>query len=146
MPAVRSYHAKDKKACLALFDQNCPAYFAPNERTDFEEYLRDSAADYRIYEQDKQILSAFGLNIDKCRHTASLRWIMVAKNLHSKGMGTRMMQQAIADAKAQGMQTMIISASQHSEPFFTRFGAVRQRFHENGWGPGMHRVEMLLPL
>ena len=37
----RAYQPADREACLALFDENCPAFFAPNEREDYEAFLRD---------------------------------------------------------------------------------------------------------
>jgi N-acetylglutamate synthase-like GNAT family acetyltransferase len=131
---------------MELFDQNCPAYFAPNERADFETYLRDSKAEYSVYVQDKQVIASYGLHICNERFIVHLRWIMVALTHHGKGTGTRMMHEAIENAKTFGFPTMTISASQHSEPFFARFGAVKQSFQENGFGPGMHRIEMQLPL
>ena len=39
-----------------------------------------------------------------------------------------------------------ISTSQHAEHYFQRYGAARIGFEEHGWGEGMHRVEMLLPV
>jgi hypothetical protein len=39
-----------------------------------------------------------------------------------------------------------IAASHLSEPFFTKFGAVRTGFENDGWGQGMHRVDMELRL
>jgi hypothetical protein len=39
-----------------------------------------------------------------------------------------------------------VAASQHSAPFFARFGARELARTDDGWGPGMHRVDMELPL
>jgi hypothetical protein len=39
-----------------------------------------------------------------------------------------------------------IAASQKSAAFFARFGAVTLKVVDNGWGTGMHRIDMELPL
>ena len=39
-----------------------------------------------------------------------------------------------------------ISTSQKTAPFFARFGAVIGKVTEDGWGPGLDRVEMTLPI
>lgn len=49
-------------------------------------------------------------------------------------------------ARSKEFRIIFISASQHSAPFFARFGAVQKSFLENGWGPGMHRIEMEIAL
>lgn len=130
-----------------MFDENCPQYFAPNERKDFLEYLSDYGSEYIIYEQDRQIKCAFGLNLDTSVKTASIRWIMVTRGSHQQCLGKVMMQHAIERAKTYPeIQAIAISASQHSAPFFAKWGAVTQNTLENGWGPEIHRVGMLLPL
>ncbi|WP_242112849.1 hypothetical protein [Luteimonas aquatica] len=43
-----------------------------------------------------------------------------------------------------GRPTLHISASHKSAPFFARFGALETARVPDGWGPGMHRVEMRL--
>jgi hypothetical protein len=45
-----------------------------------------------------------------------------------------------------GCVAIDIAASHLSAPFFTRFGAKEVRCTKDGWGAGMHRVDMLLPL
>ena len=44
----RAYEAADLPACMILFDANCPAYFAPNERAEFETFLGLKPAGYLL--------------------------------------------------------------------------------------------------
>jgi predicted GNAT family N-acyltransferase len=143
----RPFQPSDTEACLALFDQNCPDFFARNERAEFVEYLRYQGQEYWLYEHQGQVISAFGVHLEEKEHTARINWIMAAKNHHNSGIGKTMMREAILRAKGNcNLRLIHISASQHSAPFFARFGAVQKSVHENGWGPGMHRIEMELPL
>ncbi|HEU5046302.1 MAG TPA: GNAT family N-acetyltransferase [Rickettsiales bacterium] len=143
----RPFQPFDNEACLALFDQNCPDYFAPNERREFAQYLYVQGHEYRVYEHRGKIGAAFGLHVYSDGHSARINWIMAARNSHKAGIGTVMMHTAIANAKRHPHVKLIhISASQHSASFFTRFGAAQKTIIENGWGPGMHRIEMEIVL
>jgi hypothetical protein len=94
----RPYCSTDYQACTDIFDANCPEFFAPNERQDYEEFLSDVSAGYEVCEVDGRVFGAFGL-FDDGTNDKILNWILL-------------------DPQSQGS--------------------------ENGWGPGMHRVDMLL--
>ena len=40
--ALRAYESSDLSICLDLFDANTPAFFAPNERTDYHTFLAEN--------------------------------------------------------------------------------------------------------
>ena len=42
------YADGDREACLALFDANCPTFFAPNERADYAAFLDQCPPDYQV--------------------------------------------------------------------------------------------------
>ena len=44
----RSFRAPDTPACLAIFDLNCPAFFAPGERADYAAFLSGADATYEV--------------------------------------------------------------------------------------------------
>ncbi len=140
--AVRPFDDADRPRCLALFDANCPRFFAPNERDDFLAYLAGRAHEYRVCERDGAAVAAFG--IAKGMERASLNWIMVDPAAQGSGVGREMIVATVAEAKAMGATAIDIAASHLSAPFFERFGARELAREENGWGPGMHRVEMEL--
>ena len=142
--AFRGYSARELATCLALFDGNCPDYFAPNERHDYEEFLRAGAPGYLLCERDSRIVGAFGLG----REPGGLRvqWIMISPDAQGTGLGTAMMTEALARAWSAGAQRLFIAASHKSAPFFARFGAHSLRSTPDGWGPGMHRIDMQLEL
>ncbi|MCS5593886.1 MAG: hypothetical protein NZ730_05005 [Porticoccaceae bacterium] len=48
--------------------------------------------------------------------------------------------------RASGVSLVTIATSHKSALFFAKCGAVEINFTDNGWGPGMHRVDMELPL
>ena len=56
------------------------------------------------------------------------------------------MRRVIGRGRQSGATEIGISTSQKTAPFFARFGAVIGKVTEDGWGPGLDRVEMTLPI
>ena len=139
----RPYRPADKADCLAIFDANCPAYFAPNERDDYEEFLGDCGERYEICLCSGKIGGAFGLFFGP-GNKASLNWILLNPSLQGRGIGRSVMKRIQAQASGGGAQLILIAASHKSAPFFARFGAREIDTTRDGWGPGMHRVDMEL--
>lgn len=143
-PDFRDYLPGDAEACLALFDANCPCFFAPGERADYAAYL-DRVSAYRVCMTDGVVSGAFGV-APGLPGRADLNWILIDPALHGVGIGRAMMLAAMADAHGRGATALDIAASQHSAPFFARFGARELSHVPDGWGPGMHRIDMVLEI
>jgi diadenosine tetraphosphate (Ap4A) HIT family hydrolase len=71
---------------------------------------------------------------------------MVARDVQGGGVGRAIMADVMRHATALGAQWVDIAASHKSAPFFARFGAREQSRTLDGWGLGMHRVDMELPV
>lgn len=140
-----SYLPQHKQACLELFDANCPDFFAPNERQDYENFLDAEPGGYELCWIDARIMGAFGLIGDDVR-VRSLNWILLNPASQGLGVGTLIMKRLILMARASALETVNIAASHLSEPFFARFGATTLAVTDDGWGPGLHRVDMILRL
>ena len=141
----RLYSATDRRSCLDLFDANCPEYFAWNERVDYQRFLDAGSTGYELCLIDEAIAGAFGL-IGNDASRRRLNWIMLNPKFHGVGAGRAIMERIAALAVSEGLDVVDIAASHKSAQFFAKFGAVTTTVTENGWGPGMHRVDMQLPL
>lgn len=139
------FACKDRDTCLALFDANCPEYFAPNERADYVVFLESEPSGYTLCLIDGEVCGAFGL-IGSDASRRRLNWIMLDPRFQGVGAGRAIMERVALDATAEGVQTVEIAASHKSAPFFAKFGAITRKVIEEGWGPGMHRVDMELPV
>ena len=142
----RQYVPSDRHGCLALFDANCPSAFAPNERDEYEAFLDGEAEAYEVCVMEGEVVGAFGLGVDAMLR---LRWIMVHPQRQGRGIGTSVMRRvrevAGASRRDGGDEVVVhIAASHRSAPFFARFGARPVRETTDGWGPGMHRIDMEL--
>lgn len=139
----RGYQPADRDACVALFDANCPASFAANERADYVNFLSTATDNYELCLIDRQLVGAYGLAPHSSGGLA-LRWIVLAPHLHGHGLGTHIMVRVLETLRAGRIPRLHIAASHKSAPFFAKFGAQELRTIVNGWGPAMHRVDMLL--
>ncbi|HVT72251.1 MAG TPA: GNAT family N-acetyltransferase [Lacunisphaera sp.] len=143
-PHFRAWEPGDRAACLALFDANCPRYFAANERGDYEAFLDALPVGYEVCLVDGRIAGAYGvLRTDR---GPCLRWILLVPEMQGRGLGRAIMNRAISSAETRQSGALRIAASHESAPFFARFGAREISRTPDGWGPGMHRVDMLLKL
>ena len=141
----RPFEENDRRACLELFDLNCPVFFAPNERSDYEEFLNEAAERYELCLENDRVVGGYGLYPDTPGRLA-LRWIMLSPHSQGRGLGSAMMARVVAALRESDGATLRISASHKSAPFFAKFGAEERARIPDGWGPGMHRVEMELAL
>ncbi|MGI9260703.1 MAG: GNAT family N-acetyltransferase [Woeseiaceae bacterium] len=141
----RPYCSADVDTCLGIFDANCPEFFAPNEREDYLRFLECAPDGYEICEAEGRVLGAFGLFYDG-RDAKTLNWILLDPQAHGRGVGSSIMERVIQLGRSAEATIVRIAASQKSAPFFSRFGAQTTSTTTDGWGPGMHRVDMILPL
>ena len=94
-----------QEACLDLFDANCPASFAPNERSDYAAFLDQAGGSYFVKPQSGRAAAAFGLKRGAGADNLRLNWIMVHPAVHSGGVGRAIME-AVAYEHALGLQAM----------------------------------------
>ena len=143
--SFRPYLSADRDACLAIFDANTPAFFAPGERSDYSDFLDNDSDGYEVCDVEGQVVGAFGLwGTSKARTT--LCWIFLDPGLQRAGVGTAIMQRVISKSRASQSRVISIATSQKAAPFFAKFGAVTKSTTENGWGVGLDRVDMELNL
>ena len=143
----KPYTSDKLAACLELFDLNCPRFFAREERSDYSHFLQqlpDSGSAHTVYLlgwREQRLIACYGM-ARVSSETCALTWIMVHPAYQRQGCGEEMMAQLFKLAAAAGYRKVVISTSQHADQFFARFGAVTLRSQNDGWGPGMHRVDM----
>jgi GNAT superfamily N-acetyltransferase/diadenosine tetraphosphate (Ap4A) HIT family hydrolase len=144
MPVFLPYEPRQRDACLALFEHNCPEYFAPNERAEYAQFLDAAPHGYLVAMDGEEVVGAFGLSDARRQGRLRVNWILVAASAQGRGLGAAMMREAICRTLAVNGTVIEIAASHRSAPFFAKFGAQAIRHTDAGWGPGMHRVDMEL--
>jgi GNAT superfamily N-acetyltransferase len=141
----RPYTAGDAERCLILFDKNCPEYFAPNERRDYANFLASNPGDYEVCIANGEIVGAFGLMEDE-PNISRIEWILLNPNMQGSGIGSVIMDKVLGQARGNDVEIISIATSHKAYMFFQKFGAIVMSRTEDGWGAGMHKIDMELRL
>ncbi|MGI9284222.1 MAG: GNAT family N-acetyltransferase [Pseudomonadales bacterium] len=141
----RPYCSADCQACTQIFDANCPQFFAPNERQEYDSFLTDVPEGYEVCEAAGRVCGAFGL-FDEGDYEKRLNWILLDPQSQGLGIGLKIMERVVHLGRASETRIVRIAASHKSAPFFAKFGATIISSTKDGWGPDMDRVDMALTL
>ncbi|GGH51493.1 GNAT family N-acetyltransferase [Frigidibacter albus] len=145
----RPYRPEDLAACLAIFDGNTPPFFAPEERAEFCAFLETLPAPdrpYLVLTKAGEVIACGGLIIE-AEGRASFTWGMVARARHGQRLGTRLTQARLDLARSlPGITGLALSTSQHTHGFYEGLGFITNSITQDGFGPGLDRWDMTLPL
>lgn len=144
-PAFRPYKNTDRAACMVLFESNCPTYFAPEERVDYEAFLDALDCDYSVLTLAEDIVGCGGFHVNRETGQGKLCWGMVDQSHHKSGLGKALLEFRLAGIKANPDATHVhIDTSQLSAPFYAKFGFKQTHKTKDGYGTGIDHIEMIL--
>jgi predicted N-acetyltransferase YhbS len=147
MIAIRTYQPEDAPACMAVFDSNLPKFFTTPEREQFAAFLARMEGPYFVARSGDQLCGCGGFFVDDYG-VSYLAWGMVHSAWHRQGIGARLLQWRLElIEQVPHAWCVLIDTSQHSAPFFARFGFSSYRTIQDGYEPGLDKVFMrrLLP-
>lgn len=150
------FAACHKKDCLAIFDSNCPPYFAQSERILFSNFLNSLIDNKPVYDTIKEnffyvlivkdkIIGCAGFYTQTNNSQIRFSWGMILNSYHKKGLGTRIVQFRISKIKEFFPKHQIaLDTSQHTFKFYQNFGFEVKEYTKNGYAQGLDKYEMLL--
>lgn len=152
---IRPYTKNDKEGCLEAFKSNVPLYFTEGEVKDFEFFLDNflirSMTEklyiktyYYVVELNHKILGCGGFGDKEGTDTITLAWGLVHKDFHKQGYGEKLLSHRLeAIQNLYPGAPVVIDTTQHSFPFFEKFGFVTTKITENFYADDLHRYDML---
>ncbi len=153
---IRLYHPEDRAQCLQIFHGNCPQYFDPAEEALFTQCLdrldqglviheQAKASAFYVLEQNEIILACGGYYIAMDEAAAAMAWGMVDNSHHKEGLGSALLDYRIHHLRQYYPNHLIrLDTSQHTYPFFERFGFEVTTVTKDAYGPGLDRVDMTI--
>ena len=143
---IRKYRNIDKAACLDLIRDNTPDFFAPEEISEFEEFLTEIRGPYFVVELesevDKTIVACGGWTL-RPDGSASLCWGMVKRSEHRRGIGSHLLRERLRLIRSEGSASAVtLVTSQHSQPFFEHLGFDVTAIEPDGLSRGLDAVHM----
>ena len=144
---ARPYDYADRADCLRAFDSNAPWYFLPEERIQFERFLDQPPGPYFVIVEEDDLLACGGYATGRVSGEADICWTIVRRDQHGHGVGNFLMTTCVAEMLAdENIQSARLETSQHTQPFFERWGFKAIEVAPNGFGPGLDRIEMRVVL
>ncbi|WP_309570680.1 GNAT family N-acetyltransferase [Deinococcus sp.] len=153
-PLLRPYRPEDRAACLALFESNMPQSFLPHERAEFIGWLDGLESggtaehvEYSVIEDGGRVVACGGIWWDSERERrAGFAWGMVARDLQSRGYGTLLVHARLERLRELGVPEVHLDTTQHTAPYYARFGFRELTRTLDSYGPGLDRVDMVARL
>jgi GNAT superfamily N-acetyltransferase len=145
---LRTYHPDDQDACMALFQDNTPHFFAEHEVAEYADFLERLPCPYFVVEDSGAMVGGGGIVIDEQEHRAGLAWGLVDRQRHRQGIGRFLLLARLDWLIRRHPEITIVEldTSQHSYGFFATEGFVITKVSENWYAEGLHRYDMRLML
>lgn len=140
-----SFKGEDRMACLAVFSSNVPEFFLDSERAEFEAFLTELPGPYLTLRSSSSIVGCGGYAFGDREGVADLCWGMIDARYHGRGLGT-LLTRARLDLALQDpeVRRVALSTSHKTVGFYERFGFRTLSTEPDGFGPGLHRCNMML--
>jgi ribosomal protein S18 acetylase RimI-like enzyme len=125
---------------------NTPEFFAEEEIAEFERFLADPPGCYLVVLDERDgVVACGGYDVDADTGVAVLTWGMVRRELHRTGIGSLLLRERLDRIAASPRARRVrLDTSQHSRPFFERFGFVVTSHTRDGYARGLDRYDMVL--
>jgi len=138
---IRTCTPADHAQCLRVFDSNTPRYFAPAERAEFASFLQAATTDFLVLEHEGVVVGCGGWYVRASE--GRLCWGMIHQALHRQSAGSALLRARIDRLfSATRVDRVGLETSQHSAPFFARFGFVIDGVETGGFAEDIDCVRM----
>lgn len=147
-PDIRLYQHTDYDSCVRIFKSNIPKFFDPEELPEFEDFLKKYAAEsFWIIEQNNVQVGCGGIRI-RPDGTGGLCYGMVLESLHNKGFGKTLTNYRLLQLlESPYLKDITLDTSQHTYPFYERFGFKITSVQKDSYGAGLdcYNMKLLVP-
>jgi N-acetylglutamate synthase-like GNAT family acetyltransferase len=135
--SIRRYSKNDKLEVLQLLDLNIPYYFAPAEKTDFQNYLETEIELYYVLTFENKIIGCGGINFEDEKKTGIISWDIIHPEFQGKKFGKALLQYRISVLKSlENVTKIIVRTSQMTFLFYQKQGFQLLEVKPNYWAKG----------
>lgn len=123
---------------MQIFRLNTPEFFAPEEITEFEDYLEKFPETYYVIERDGEIRGGFACEYRQTDKSGRINWIFIAPESKESGLGSEAVNFCFENFKSnKQIERLVIRTSQFAWKFFSKFGYRLIERIENYWAKGI---------
>lgn len=140
---IREYQPTDKNAVIDLIRRNTPAYFAPEEETDFSNYLDNERELYFVLSLNKEIVGCGGINFTEDKTCGKISWDIIHPQHQGKSLGAQLLKYRIEKLKSiEGIQKITVRTSQLVYKFYEKQGFTLKEIKKDYWAKGFDMYNM----
>lgn len=146
MLLIRAYSESDFTQVIHLLELNIPTAFAPEEKSEFEFYLKREREDYFVVEENGTIIGCGGINYFPETKLARLSWDMIHPEMQGQGIGKKLVVHRLEQIRLKGLEEIQVRTSQVACAFYALLGFETAEIVTNYWAEGFDLVDMRLQL
>jgi hypothetical protein len=144
---ISAYNESHKSQCVTIFQSNQPKFFDDEELPLFTAFLDGLVTNYFVLEIEERVLACGGWLLKTEDGEAGLVWGMVHADFHGRRFGTWLLAWRLGQiANDLKIRSIVMDTSQHTTGFFEKFRFRTTKRTPDGYGPGLHRHDMVLEL
>ena len=140
------FSLKYKPQCIALFEDNTPVYFAPEEKEIFDNFLGRQNPPYHFYlvESDNDLIIACGgIKEELGNRSAMLRWDIVKSEQQKHGVGSFLTRYRIARiCENPKINVINLGTTQKTFSFYEKMGFQVKSVKKDGIALGLDEYYM----
>lgn len=140
---IRNYRTEDKEQLVQIIRENTSAYFAPEEESDFVDYLDNEIEEYFVVELNGKIIGCGGINFDENKTVGIISWGMIHPEYHGKNAGTALLQYRLKLLKSiESVKRITVRTSQLVYQFYEKNGFCLIESKKDFWAKGIDMYYM----
>lgn len=144
---IHPYSSQNFVDVMQLIKLSTPHYFAPEETSDFEHYLKHEIEQYFVIEVKQHIIGCGGVNFENNFTTAKISWDLIHPDYQGKGYGRLLLEHRLQLLRAMPtINCVMVRTSQHAFRFYEKSGFVLQEVQPNYWAEGYDMYMMEFPI
>ncbi len=154
MITIKPYLPEHKAVLISIFKSNMPPYFAEEELPLFDAFLdrdiNNLNRPYCVVFKGNAIVGCGGIGTNEpAKYTNEphiiMCWGMVHQKYHKQGLGKALLEFRIEQSKKLFPGTKIaLGTTQHSFPFFEKYGFKIVHYEKDHWAKGLDLYQMEL--
>jgi ribosomal-protein-alanine N-acetyltransferase len=141
---IREFVLDDYDTLSELLKLNIPIYFAEDELSDFQNYLKEEVEDYFVAELAGKIVGSGGLNYIVADDIVFISWDLIHPDFHRMGIGKALLNHRIQLARNRYPSArIVVRTSQLVFRFYEKQGFKLLEKHKDYWAVGYDMYKML---
>jgi [ribosomal protein S18]-alanine N-acetyltransferase len=140
---IRNYKTDDWEAVMDLIKKNIPKYFAPEEESDFDFYIKNERELYYVLLYDEKIVGCGGINFEENKTIGKISWDILHPDYQGKSLGTQLLKFRIQKLHSiESIKKITVRTSQIAYLFYQKQGFELQEIIKNYWAKGFDLYKM----